>query len=167
MTSYVQQLQASPDLFQTAIEDVLSQFRVLPVGSGYIDLIVSVRNVRQLIDQLALLPVAVASVSWWCHCTPESRARLGCPHGLGGPQALDGRGWFSECVHYPDVNLRTQDAIPNAETAAPHVVADAYRHTWHDYFDHQFPHEPFYSPCLWPGLWLYVPDEWQRKWYRI
>lgn len=167
MSSYLQQLQANSDALRTAIDDVLAEFRVLPVGSGYIDLIVPITDALDLIDRLALVPVAVTSVTWWCHCTPESRRHLGYPHGLGGPRALDGKTWFSECTHYPDLDLSARSVPVTDTTIAAHVLADACRAELRAYLLHEFPQEPFYSPCLCPGLWLHVPDAWQRTHYLV
>src|SRR5689334_16938991 len=93
MTPYFQHL-ATSEQIQEAIEALLAEFHVLPVGTGYIDLIVPLPGALKLIEQLAALAVAVNSVTWWCHCTPESTAGLGCPHGMGGPIDPAGQGWY-------------------------------------------------------------------------
>ncbi len=162
ITPYLQQLLAAPDYFQDAIKQLLDQYHVVPVGNGYIDLIVPITAAVPLIAQLALLPVAVEYVAWWCHCTPQSIARLGCPHGMGGPSDPRGPGWFSECVGYPGVEVADYGVMLEYDSAAPAEVARACHDVITDYLIHRFPVEPFYSPCLTPGLWLYVPENWQR-----
>ena len=167
MTPYSQHLLDTSEQLQPAIEDLLARFQVLPVGSGYIDLIVPFPDVFELIEQLAVLPVAVNFVTWWCHCTPESSARLGCPHGMGGPSDLAGYGWFSECVGYPDLDVTDYGVSLSDETTTAQSLARTCARIVSSYLTHTFPHEPFYSSCLYPALWLYVPEQWQRKQYLI
>ncbi len=120
-----------------------------------------------LIEQLAALDVAVNSVAWWCHCIPESAARLGCPHGMGGPIDPAGHGWFSECVGYPDVEVTDYGVSLDDEVTTPHALARTCAQIVSTYLIQQFRVEPFYSPCLCPALWLYVPQNWQRKRYLV
>jgi hypothetical protein len=40
MTPYMQQLLAAPDQIQDAIEQALHDYQIVPVGTGYFDLIV-------------------------------------------------------------------------------------------------------------------------------
>src|SRR4026207_185373 len=102
LSTYIQNLQNNPDRFQSAIETLLEKYQVQPVGNGYIDLILKKENSLNLIRELTNLPVAVCSLSWWCHFTLETESQLGCPHGYGGPQDKYGEGMFSECNQYPD-----------------------------------------------------------------
>lgn len=167
MTPYFQHLLSASEQIQPAIEDLLAQFHVLPVGTGYIDLIVPVNDALELVEQLAALSVAVNFVTWWCHCTPESTARLGCPHGMGGPIDPAGYGWFSECVGYPDLDVTDYGVLLDDAITTPQALAQACAQIVSSYLTQNFPFEPFYSPCLCPALWLYTPEQWQRKRYLV
>ena len=113
------------------------------------------------------LPVAVESLSWWCWCTPESQANLGCPHGMGGPTNLFGEGWFSECVQYPIISVSDRVIDLNAHSSEPNQLANECSQLLCHYIENELPLESFYSECLHPGLWLYVPETWRRKTYLV
>lgn len=162
-TPYMESLLKDSDRFQIGVERLLEKYNVQPVGSGYIDLIVDCSNALKLIEELASLPVAVQELSWWCLCTPESKLRLGCPHGLGGPENRFGPGWFSECVQYPDFVVAEHEVeYPSTEV---HKSVNDIGQLMSNYVQTVLPNESFYSQCLHPGLWLLVPDDWKRKHY--
>ena len=167
MTPYLQRLLTTPEPIQDAIERILAQFQAVPVGSGYVDLILPCRDAVACIERLAELPVAVHFLTWWCHCTPESTSRLGCPHGMGGPINPWGDGWFSECIGYPDVDVTDFGLILDQADLSPQNLARSCANIVSTYLTKQFPEASFFSPCLAPGLWLYVPDHWRRKRYLV
>jgi hypothetical protein len=162
---YMNQLLADPAQYQAAIEALLEEYKVQPVGNGYIDLIIARSRVGELARELARLPVVVNTLSWWCHCTVESTKRLGCPHGYGGPENRFGEGWFSECIHYPWFDVTEHGIELHEISVEPDVLAEACSRIVCDYIDHRLVSERFYSECLHPGLWLHVPDYWVRQRY--
>jgi hypothetical protein len=166
-TPYLKKLQEDPDGFQLAIEDLLAKYCAQPVGNGYIDLILDVNAALKLMDALTRLPVAVRMVSWWCLCTEESKLNLGCPHGGGGPLNQFGEGWFSECYQYPDFDLEEGRINFDDPSTEPHALAHNAKETVSKYLLTTLPTEKFFSPCLYPGLWLEVPRNWSRKHYLV
>lgn len=164
---YWQQLISNQTYYQTEIEKLLKKYQAQPTGNGYIDLIVGRNIAIQLIEELAQLPIVVSDLSWWCLCTEESKTKLGCPHGMGGPLNRFGDGWFSECVHYPFFELAPQGIELENRSIEADVLAKESSKILADYLENRLLHESFYSECLHPGLWLYVPNEWRRQTYAV
>jgi hypothetical protein len=159
--SYLRHLAANADHYQQVIGRMLDQYQVQPVGNGYIDLILPVDRALRFIAELSRNDLCVESISWWCLCTDESRVRYGCPHGYGGPLNRDGAGWFSECTHFPDFEIREYGVRFDLDLD-PRELAQCCAEVITHYLEQIFPTEEFYSPCLHPGLWLYVPSWWGR-----
>ena len=166
-TPYIQNLESNREQFRAVIDDLLKEFKVQPVGDGYIDLIVGRDRSLQLIDELAKQAIAIQSLTWWCLCTPESKIQLGCPHGMGGPINEFGEGWFSECIGIPDFVVAEQRSSIDEVTMGPGIFASECSILVAGYINNVLPNEGFYSPCLHLGLWLHVPDDWRRKDYLV
>ena len=114
------------------------------------------------------VPVAVESAAWWCwvgHTDAAAGDSTGCPHGQGGPANRFGPGWFSECGHYPDWSAAATGVDLMDPAAEPRHLARRCNRALREYLERILPHEPFYTPCLRPLLWLHVPDEWERVRY--
>jgi len=167
LTPYMQNLQADPKQFQSMIEKLLEKYRVQPVGNGFIDLIIDCAGSLQLIDEFAGQAVAVERVTWWCHCTPQSKLAWGCPHGMGGPTNEFGEGYFAECTGYPDFVLAKQPDRPDELTLHPAAFAGQSAQLTKNYIQNVLPQAAFYTPCLHPGLWLQVPADWKREHYLL
>lgn len=165
--TYLQHLQAEHERYQTAIEGLLERYEVQPVGNGYIDLIVARSRASRLIEELAQLPVIVTALSWWCLVTAESQAKWGCTHGCGGPLNKFGEGRFSECNHYPDFEIVNHGIALDDKSIATEHIAQKCSKILSDYIEHRLLQESFFSECLQPGLWLYVPDDWRRQRYLV
>jgi len=161
---YFEYLLGEGDRLQHTIEALLARYRVQPVGTGYIDLILPCTPAVALIQDLAALPVAIERITWWCHWTNESKQLLGCPHGYGGPKGRYTDGWFTECYHYPDFLPILLDAM---WTAPPEQIAHACSRQAQMYLTTHLTTEPFYTACLHAGLWLAVPDQWNRLSYDV
>jgi hypothetical protein len=153
------------DITQRELDDLLAAYQAQPVGDGYIDSILPLDAAVRMVAELEQMSVAIERVTWWCHCTPESRLALGCHHGLGGPRNQFGEGWFSECVFYPDLYLPERGVDLDAADVDPAELAVSCGRLTRHYLEHVLPSEGFYRPCLQPGLWLYVPDDWRRRHY--
>jgi hypothetical protein len=166
-TLYMQQLLSARDQYQDAIERLLEEYSVTPVGNGYMDLVVARGKASELIQKLARLPVAVEGMSWWCHVTPESRARLGCPHGYGGPANPFGPGHFSETNLIDLFKVAERGVDLDATSFEPRLLASECGRIACNYIERELPAEKLYSPCLQPGLWLLVPDGWRRRRYFV
>ena len=165
LSQYLQNLQDNSEHFQFSIEGLLEKYQVQPVGNGFVDLITEKEKSLNLIDEFSSLSVAVSSISWWCLCTDETKSKYGCPHGMGGPLNRYGEGMFSECVQYPifDVSEVLSQIHKNSMTPEPFSIKC--NEAVANYIIKIFPTESFYSPCLYPGLWLQVPENWRRKYY--
>ena len=167
LSPYYQNLQSNSEQLQVAIEGLLEKYQVQPVGTGFIDLILEKGISLNLIGELTELSVAVENLSWWCNVTPENKLKYGCPHGYGGPIKKHGKGFFSECAQYPDFEiLRLPDPV-NEYEMSPKAFADKCNLLATDYIKNIFPTESFYSPCLYVGIWIYVPSDWKRKYYAM
>jgi len=160
LTPYLRRLNDQREHIQACLESLLETYRVQPVGNGFIDLILPRDTAVRLISDLERMSVAIERVTWWCHSTPESRLVLGCHHGLGGPRNRNGEGWFSECVYYPDFYLPEHGVDLDAANVDPAELSERCGHLTRHYLQHVLSSEWFYRPCLHPGLWLYVPDDW-------
>jgi hypothetical protein len=121
----------------------------------------------ELIDKLTKLPAAVESLSWWCHTTPESTLKLGCPHGYGGLPNRYGEGSYSECVQYPDFDVLESLDLKNMHSMTPEIFAETCNQQVIDYLLNVLPNEGFFSSCLCAGIWIVVPDDWRRKYYLV
>jgi hypothetical protein len=164
VTTYMSYLKANQPHLQMAIESLVQKYMVQPAANGYIDLIVLRKNAPLLLDELEQLPVAVEAASWWC--LADNLLSPNCPHGMGGPFNQFGCGWFSECVQYKDFDVSGFGISLYADLSTkPHELARVCNRTLKSYLETTLPTEPFYSPCLQPGLWLHLPDEWNRLSY--
>jgi hypothetical protein len=159
-TPYMLHLIENQTEIQAAIKRLVEKDKVQIVGSGYIDMIMSIEKSIIFIKELTAINVAVEKLSWWCLTTPESRAKLGCPHGIGGPTNKFGEGWFSECVQFDITSFEGLEAILNSLYISPENVVHECNQKITNYLINDFRSENFYSECLHPGLWLSVPDDW-------
>ena len=164
-TPYLQNLHNNQEQLQNLIEDLLEKYNVQPVGNGYIDLILDCESSIQLIDELAKIAVAIERLTWWCHTTPESASKYGCPHGMGGPPNGFGEGHFSECSDYPEFVVAEHQSPNDEYSLEPRLYAERCSEVVTYYIKNVLPTESFYSPCLNPGLWFNVPYDWKRKYY--
>jgi hypothetical protein len=165
LSLYLQSLQDNSEHFQSAIEGLLEKYQVQPVGNGFIDLIIEKEKSLNLIDELSGLSVAVGSLSWWCHSTDETKSKYGCPHGMGGSLNRYGEGIFSECVQHPIFEVPELTSQNNEKSITPQTFSKKCNEVVVKYIVKVLPTESFYSPCLYPGLWLLVPENWRRKYY--
>jgi hypothetical protein len=161
LTPYMLYLSENQDKVQIALNSLLKKYQVEGVGNGYIDQILSVEKSIILIKELTALNIAVECLSWWCLTTKESRSRLGCPHGMGGPKNRYGEGYFSECDHYPFTSFEVVEANLQSHYISPENCARECNQKFMHYLINDFLAEGFYSECLHPGLWLAVPEDWK------
>lgn len=97
----------------------------------------------------------------WCDCTPENQKRFGCPHGYGGPAHARG-GYFSEMCEEDPFEISDPDLDPHTSMLEPYEVVRRCNAIVLEYCSAGMEARPEYSPCLCPGLWLAVPDDWRR-----
>ena len=159
--AYLDRLRASQATVQSAIEVLIAQCGCLVVGNGFIDIITRLPMCDTFIDGVSRLGVAVTYITLWCDCTEQNKRLYGCPHGLGGPRYPGG--FFSEMCERDSfdaaesgVDVRLQNTDPDAFVTACNALA-------RDYVNVGIPLRPEFSPCLVPGFWLSVPDDWKRR----
>ena len=135
------------------LDKILNDYKVQPVGNGYIDLIVSRELYKQFVRELIENGFIIKSVSWWEWCSDNDD----CKYGLGGPESNFYKGWFAELpIDVDDIEL--SDLTP--DNAIDNVInlIDSKRI--------QYPDEMISfneSNWLTPAIWLDVPDNWINK----
>ncbi|HPI20223.1 MAG TPA: hypothetical protein PKY56_07625 [Candidatus Kapabacteria bacterium] len=149
------------------MDKLIDKFEAYPVGTGYIDVIVMRDKVVDFILELTRIGLVIESISWWCHSTEENKVRFGCLHGYGGPSTQNG--WFSEMTHDFDnienkilkgtTDTYKQSSIAEINDKAKNLILNKHTITYPDgnfltYKD---------NPCLTPGLWIQVPENWERE----
>jgi len=162
LSLYIKELAGNKNQLQAEIERLILKYQVQVVGNGYIDMIVLRSNALALISDLTQINICVNVLSWWCLCTPESQATLGCPHGMGGPTNKFGVGWFSE-LGGPYFDLKDLGIDFEALSISQSEFVEGCNRIVSDYLENDFEQERFFTGCLHPGLWLLVPDEWRRS----
>ncbi|BCG59453.1 hypothetical protein [Paenibacillus sp. URB8-2] len=162
---YLDMLRSTSLATQTRIEEILKNYYVQPVGTGYIDLITMNEYIESLITDLTKVNIIIHAVSWWCHCTKESETKLGCPHGMGGPYSDYFDGWFSE-TQIPLFDIDEQELKKINKLNLVKEVK-AYNDRINTYIKKHFSKSKDYSECMVPALWLFVPEEWNRIIYQI
>jgi len=130
-------------------------------GSGFIDIITRRQRCASFIEHLSGIGVAAHLVTLWCDCTPENQKRFGCPHGYGGPAHALG-GHFSEICETDPFEIGDPDLDPRTSMREPSEVVRRCNSIVLEYCIAGMEARPEYSPCLVPGLWLAVPDDWHR-----
>ncbi len=155
---------------QKQLDLLIEKFEAYPVGTGYIDIIVLGDKYIEFINELTDLGLAVNSISWWCNASKENKKKYGCPHGYGGPKTQFG--WFSEILdEFDNVEEAEQqnfiklnknfssDIIKKINNKAKSIIKNKKTKPKADenYLVFQK------SPCLTPGIWIQVPDDWRSK----
>ncbi|WP_144556031.1 hypothetical protein [Bacillus sp. X1(2014)] len=165
---YFDYLTSNKNEFVTQIEHLFTKYKVQPVGSGYIDCIVMKNNLEEFIKELTALGILISDVSWWCYVNPNNETTE-CPHGMGGPKSTYYEGWFSELQNdffeadsekvnsilnsydkqsINALNIQTIDGIKN-------MLNKPFKYTPTDYIQ--------CNKCVMPGVWLLVPEDWERN----
>ena len=126
-------------MVQRDLDNLMRQYKVQPVGKGYIDCIVSLEDVFTFISGLS--DIRIDGLTWWCHCKDQNS---GCPHGMGGLPSEYYDGWFSElCLPLTEFESNEQ-ATAYLETLDASNILECFR----------------------PALWLDVPDAWMNEFHR-
>jgi hypothetical protein len=134
-----------------------------PFGWGYIDIIAPLERCEEFVSKVTALEIPIPMIALWCHCTDQNRQRYGCPHGFGGP-ACEG-GFFSEMCE-PD---SFEPSIPESRSDRSEDLATLLRDCNAQAIEcvrAGMKRMEDYSPCLVPGFWLAVPEDWRNSWAR-
>ena len=128
-------------MVKDGLDNLMNQYKVQPVGRGYIDCIISLENVFHFVDDLSNIGIKIYGLTWWCHCQSKNSE---CPHGMGGPASEYCDGWFSE-MWFPMVEFESNEQVT------------AYLKT---------PGDSNILECFVPALWLDVPGDWTNEFER-
>lgn len=159
-STYLQQLELNKIDRQTTIDRLFNQYKVQPVGTGYIDCIITMPYVGEFIDKLTIKGIVVHAVTWWYHCSSTTTIENNCPLAMGGPKSTYWDGWFSEMmIDLKEFETTKLDELPLKQQSAyvkklnqeikTYILAESVQNQYNE-------------SCLVPALWLYVPDDWNR-----
>ena len=164
---YLRILKQEQETFQRDLDKLIDEYEGYSVGIGYIDIIIVRNRIDSFIDALTNLGLAIESVSWWCNATDENKKKFGCPHGYGGPMTKFG--WFSEMCHdFDEIDEKeikhlerdyTKENIKRINDIAATIIKNKRTITYADGSYLVFEK----NPCLTPGFWIRVPDDWRRR----
>jgi hypothetical protein len=139
---------------KTTLDNILEKHMAQPVGRGYIDIIVSRDNYKDFISDLVTSGYKIDGVSWWEWCEDKKENR----YGLGGPESVFYRGWFSE------IPVSVDDFSFSADTTKENIVQEIL--TKIETKSISFSDETVTfkaSNWLTPAIWLNVADDWRNK----
>jgi hypothetical protein len=165
---YFDYLESNKKEIVSQLEKMLTKYKVQPVGKGYIDCIVMKENFEDFITEITSLGILITDVSWWCYVNPSNKESTECPHGMGGPHSGFYEGWFSELQNdFYETDEETVKSIMNSYDKSSifsinsqtingikKMINTPFRYTPTDFIEG--------NKCVIPGLWLLVPDEWER-----
>lgn len=139
---------------KTTLDKILEKHKAQPVGHGYIDIIVSRANYKDFISDLVTNGFKIASISWWEWCTDKNES----DYGLGGPESIYFKGWFSEIPSDID------DLSPLTNTTTENTISEIIRTIEAKTISFSDETVAFNkSTWLTPAIWLDVPDDWRNK----
>ncbi len=163
---YVESLERNKGFLQPKLDELLVKYKGQPAGIGYWDIITPRDNYISFIDELTELEIAIESVSWWCHCSPENEKKYGCPHGMGGPLCNYFDGWYSEMPDYDKiiVDAKFDSTVLDINSNALFIIKNKKTREYHfpenrGVFSLDFKKDT----CFTPGLCLFVPEDWKNK----
>ena len=75
------------------LDNLLNKHKAQPVGNGYIDIIVSRSNYKELASELIENDFLINAISWWEYVSNPEGSNT---YGMGGPFSIFYEGWFAE-----------------------------------------------------------------------
>lgn len=143
---------------QAKLDAAVKAYQLEPVGSGYVDIITPPDTAGAFLEEMAQLGIAAHVVTMWCSASDDNKERFGCPHGMGGPVQ---RGvWFSEMCEMNPFDVGDHGISVKDSSLDPWQLASVCKSKVLGYIHEGMRDRPEWSPCLWPGIWLAVPDDW-------
>jgi hypothetical protein len=139
---------------KTKPDNILENHKEQPVGHGYIDIIVSRDNYKDFISDLVTNGYKIESVSWWEWCEKNKENE----YGLGGPESIFYKGWFSE------IPVNVDDFRFSADTTKENIIKEVLNKIETKTISFSDVTVTFKtSNWLTPAIWLDVPDDWRNK----
>lgn len=156
--TYLKKMDSFDKEYKKIIHDLVGEYKIQSVGSGYNELIIPLESVMEFIGELTRKEIMIDSLAWWCHCTKENESKYGCPHGLGGPQSVYSDSWFSEMqIQAFEVSPKKLSALnENPDVEKIKEINNSVRTAIASIGE-----DDEYSPCLLPALGLFVPPDWK------
>ena len=130
-------------MIKNDLDKLIKKYKVQPVGTGYIDCILTFENIFDFINDLSNINIIVYGLTWWCHCKDQN---ADCPHGMGGPKSEYYDGWFSE-MWFPLLEFKCNEQVIE--------------------YIKNVSNDKKILKCFVPALWLDVPDNWKNELERI
>lgn len=155
---YISRLSREASLLQHEIDAVVAKHAVCVVGTGYIDIITPMARTESFVDAATALGVMISAMTLWCDCTPANTRQWGCPHGYGGPRYGEDC-YYSEMCGELEFGVVSWEPLFDGFESVMEAVAAQHRRV-RTYLQVGIKEYRWYSPCLVPGFWLAVPDEW-------
>jgi hypothetical protein len=139
---------------KTTLDNILEKHKAQPVGHGYIDIIVSRHNFKDFISDLVTAGYKIDGVSWWEWCEDKKENE----YGLGGPESVFYKGWFSE------IPVNVDDFSFSADTTKENIIKEVLNKIETKTISFSDETVTFKeSNWLTPAIWLDVPDDWRNK----
>ena len=136
------------------LDNILEKNKAQPVGHGYIDIIVTRDNYKDFIFDLVTNGFKIDSVSWWEWCEDKNENK----YGLGGPESVFYKGWFSE------IPVNVDDFSFSADATSENIIREIQNKIETKTISFSDETITFYkSDWLTPAIWLDVPDDWRNK----
>ena len=139
---------------KTILDNIIEQHKAQPVGHGYIDIIVSRDNYKNFVSDLITNGFRIESISWWEWCVDNNESK----YGLGGPESLYFKGWFSE------IPVEVDDLNYSLETIKENIIIEILNKIETKSISFSDETVAFReSDWLIPAIWLDVPDNWRNQ----
>lgn len=136
------------------LDEIIEKYKAQPVGHGYIDILVSRDNYKDFVVDIVKNGFKIESISWWEWCFADRE----CKYGLGGPESIFYKGWFSELSISID-NLKLSDYMNKKEK-----IKEIINLIETKVISFQNEKVTFKTNnWLTPAIWLDVPKEWRNK----
>lgn len=136
------------------LDDILERHKAQPVGNGYIDIIVSRNNYKDFVADLVTNDFKIKSISWWEWCADKKKNE----YGLGGPESVFYKGWFSEIPI--DLDYINFSANTTKQSIIKEIIEKIESKTI------SFPDKTAtFKECMWmtPAICIDVPEGWRNK----
>ncbi len=138
---------------KTTLDNILEKHKAQPVGQGYVDIIVSRDNYKDFISDLVTSGYKIDSVSWWEWCVEKKENE----YGLGGPESVFFKGWFSE------IPVNADDFSFSAETTKESIIQEILTKIETKTISFSDDTVTFKaSNWLTPAILLDVPEDWRN-----
>jgi len=133
------------------LDDLLDKYKAQPVGSGYIDIIVSRENYQAFAKAILESGFVIEAISWWEYLEDMDQPNT---YGMGGPASKFYDGWFAEtCTKI--------DEVPSSTDVLNQIIELVEGKELGEYEGHLVSFKNTNS--LTPAFWLKVDESWKNR----